>query len=323
MSAIYEPGNAIISPGNEIPSGGGFANYNAGFCATYNPPPIIGYNPPVLETPNYNTGSPATYTGNSVSGYNSGVGSTYNTGTVGGYNEGSVAGYSGNNANFSPGNPATYGGNNIATYNAAGNATFSPGNVSGYTGNFIASYNSGTENYNSPSITSYNPTNAASYNPPTITGYTAPSDGGGGGGGSVSIAAFMPIENKLAGQMIAGDELMLLSSDRNSTIVGEVISNRFSMQKLLTLVSESGIRLTISDNTPLTLMDGSMINSTEALDEYLPVLDQDGFRWEQIVEVIDAGTGTVATIFCENQCYAAGDEEGKYIFTHNTGVGKN
>ena len=141
---------------------------------------------------------------------------------------------------------------------------------------------------------------------------------GGGGGGSVSINAYMPLyQVKYAKDMVYGDDLLLLNSTRDGTKLGKVISNRISTQKLLTLISESGIRLTCSDNTPLTLKDGSAINSTEALNNELPVQDESGFRWEKIVEVLDAGVGEVATIYCEDQCYAAGDEDGKYIWTHN------
>lgn len=140
---------------------------------------------------------------------------------------------------------------------------------------------------------------------------------GGGGGGSVSINAYMPYTNKIAGAMTTGDPLLLLSDDGKGVVDGIVISNRISQQKLLTLVSSSGIRLTCSDNTPLTLQDGSCINSTEALGNLLPVQDSNGFRWEEIVEVVDAGQGNVATIFCDNQCYAAGDDPDRWIWTHN------
>lgn len=139
----------------------------------------------------------------------------------------------------------------------------------------------------------------------------------GGGGGSVSIKAYMPGSTKRARDFDVGDELLLLNTDRNGTMPGTVLSNRYSEQNLLTLVSESGIELTCSDNTPLTVEDGPGINSTEALGRRLPVLDEQGFRWEEIVEVRPAGRGMVATIYCKNQCYAAGDQPGRWILTHN------
>ena len=146
---------------------------------------------------------------------------------------------------------------------------------------------------------------------------TPPGGGGGGGGGSVWVNAYMPGSTKRARDFEVGDELLLLNTDRNGTMPGTVISNRHSEQNLLTLVSESGIELTCSDNTPLTLEDGSGINSTEALGVKLPVQDDGGFRWEEIVEVRPAGRGMVATIYCKNQCYAAGNEPGRWIWTHN------
>lgn len=143
--------------------------------------------------------------------------------------------------------------------------------------------------------------------------------GGGGGGGSVSASAYMPGHSfdVRAGDMHAGHSLELLNFTRDGVMTGEVISNRLSEQNLVTMVSASGIELTCSDNTPITLEDGSCINSTEVLNKRLPVQDENGFRWEEIVELRDAGRGMVATIFCDNQCYAAGDSPGRYIWTHN------
>lgn len=140
----------------------------------------------------------------------------------------------------------------------------------------------------------------------------------GGGSGSVSVTAFMPFMSKLAGQFEPGDSLMLLDEGGESYMSGTVVSNRVSLQKRVRLISSSGISLTCSDNTPLTLRDGTCINSTEALGVELPVYDKDGFRWEEIVSLEHLeNPGYVATIYCENQCYAAGDEPDRFIFTHN------
>ena len=160
----------------------------------------------------------------------------------------------------------------------------------------------------------YDPTGVAPALPP-VDPITTP--GIIGGGGSVSISAYIPMVYKLAGEAVTGDSLLLLNDERQGTKSGKVISNRISMQNLVTLVSASGISLTCSDNTPLTLEDGSSINSTEALGVRLPVQDNNGFRWEEIVEVRDAGRGNVATIYCMDQCYAAGDEPDRWIWTHN------
>jgi hypothetical protein len=154
----------------------------------------------------------------------------------------------------------------------------------------------------------------------TVTLTTIGGGGGGGGGGglgSVAARAFMPLVRKRAIEMTVGDQLLLLNETRNGYKTGTVSAIRSSTQKLVTLVSASGIRLTCSDNTPITLEDGSCINSTEANGHRLPVEDSDGFRWEEIVDVLDAGQGVVATISCENQCYAAGDVPGQWIWTHN------
>jgi hypothetical protein len=148
------------------------------------------------------------------------------------------------------------------------------------------------------------------------------SSGGGGGGGSVSVQAYLP-SGKVAGEVDVGDELSLLSTDRTTTVPGTVISNRTSLQPLVKLISRSGITLTCSDSTPVTLEDGSSTFASNVLNKKLPVQDDNGFRWEEIVSVTYAGMGYVATIFCENQCYAAGDAPGKYIWTHNDDQSKD
>lgn len=144
---------------------------------------------------------------------------------------------------------------------------------------------------------------------------------GGGGGGSISVNALLP--NGLNGSDIqVGDSLLVLNSSMDGYETSEVISTRKSMQRLVCLTSYSGITLTCSDNTPLTVRGGSTINSTEAAGYDLPVQDEDGFRWERIISVDDAGYGEVNTIFCDNQCYAAGDTEGRWIWTHNSNFAK-
>jgi hypothetical protein len=140
---------------------------------------------------------------------------------------------------------------------------------------------------------------------------------GAGGNDCVAASAYVPFHVKPAGELVPGDKLLLLADDRNSTKIGQVVSNKISINSAVTLVSKSGIRLTCSTNTPLTLTDGSMILSPEALGHRLPVEDENGFRWEEIVEVIDAGNIPVALIYCSDQCYAAGDAPNKWIWTHN------
>lgn len=155
--------------------------------------------------------------------------------------------------------------------------------------------------------------------------YTRDSGGsgtGGTGGGtdsSVAATAYLPLYNGLrtAIEFVPGDNLLLLNDTRDGTVVGTVINNRTSVQPMVRLVSKSGITLTCSTSTPVTYQDGSAGYVTEVLGKELPVQDEAGWRWEEIVAVEDAGYGVVCTIFCENQCYAAGDVPGRYIWTHN------
>ena len=56
---------------------------------------------------------------------------------------------------------------------------------------------------------------------------------------------------------------------------------------------------------------------TEALGCLLPVCDHRGFRFERIVAVEDAGERCVAHISASGATYAAGEQDGRYILTHN------
>lgn len=168
----------------------------------------------------------------------------------------------------------------------------------------------------------------------TLTGFSGSGGGtpppdpgpgdGGGGGGSVHLNAYVPglFTAKRAEECNEGTDLWLLNTTLDGYIPGKVISNRTSPQNLLRFTSQSGITLTLSDNTPLTLKDGSVVNSTEALGVQLPVLDHGEFRWETIISVEKVGAGLVSTIYCHDQCYAAGDVPNRYIFTHNSGIVK-
>ena len=146
--------------------------------------------------------------------------------------------------------------------------------------------------------------------------------GGGGGSSSVWVNSYLP-SGILSGDAQPGDDLLLLSPDYSGAVKGEVITTRTSTQQMVTLISESGIRLTVSDSTPLTLRNGGTLLSIHAVGAELPVQDENGFRWEKIVSVMPAGEGEVATIFCDNQCYAAGDAPDRFIWTHNQAVDKN
>ena len=47
------------------------------------------------------------------------------------------------------------------------------------------------------------------------------------------------------------------------------------------------------------------------------VQDDDGMRWETVIDIEYAGRLAVAPLKCHQRTYAAGDKPGAYIYTHN------
>ena len=169
-----------------------------------------------------------------------------------------------------------------------------------------------------------------------VSGGSGGGSGGGGGGGgvgptdpgtggtpgvedtpsSIAVSAFLPSGIR-AGDAQIGDGLLVLSADKTGYVAGSIASTRISTQQMVTLISASGIRLTVSAETPVTLGNGISLFARDAVGVELPVQDSTGFRWEKIVSVMPAGEGLVQTIYCNDQCYAAGDAPDRFIWTHN------
>jgi hypothetical protein len=85
------------------------------------------------------------------------------------------------------------------------------------------------------------------------------------------------------------------------------------------LTTESGITLSLSGNTPIELRNGRWIIAANSTNYSVPVLDSGEFRWEKVVLVEALGRRRVQQIFAHNSTYAAGDQIGRYILTHNYG----
>lgn len=119
-----------------------------------------------------------------------------------------------------------------------------------------------------------------------------------------------------------GDLLMVLEDD-GTYAPAPIEDIAFNREDCITLRSASGIELTVSKSTPVTLRDGSSIKAFAVQGHELPVMDGDDFRWEEIVEVKEAGVRPVARIYVGDRTYAAGNQPGRSIFTHNIPVNKN
>lgn len=156
-----------------------------------------------------------------------------------------------------------------------------------------------------------------------LTRATAGDSGGGavpGDTNCVLAEAFIPTDSGVmrARELRADQRVLALEeTKRESYHPIPVESNSVATSLCVTLTSESGISLTCARTTPVTLRDGSGILAPDSLGHDLPVLDEKGFRWEVIIEVSDAGAKEVAHVRCHQRVYAAGNETGRYIFTHN------
>lgn len=120
-----------------------------------------------------------------------------------------------------------------------------------------------------------------------------------------------------AREVAAGDRIVVLNATRDGTRAEEVESSHSGENDRVRIVMESGIAVTLSIDTPLTLRGRGFAIAANAAGRELPVKDERGFRWERCVAVLDAGFGEVAHIRCRQATYAAGDIAGRSILTHN------
>jgi hypothetical protein len=155
---------------------------------------------------------------------------------------------------------------------------------------------------------------------------TRASSGATGGGGfqggdnCVLAEAFVPTLHgvKKAKRVTISDQLSLLDEvSMEETLWGPVEKNYLAPSACVLLETESGIQLTCSVTTPVYFRDGTSTRAPHCLGKKLPVRDRDGFRWEQVVKVEDAGVQLVAHISCYQHIYAAGDDPERFIYTHN------
>lgn len=155
---------------------------------------------------------------------------------------------------------------------------------------------------------------------------TRATSGGTGGGGTpggmdcVSAAAWVSasVGAVLAELAAVGEPIRTLCE---RTLSGSEMSpverNSSTVEPCVTLVTESGIRLTLAAGTPLTLEDLRVVYASQGRNHRVPVEDESGFRWERIVSVEYAGPRRVAHISVGGRTYAAGDEPHRLIYTHN------
>lgn len=118
-----------------------------------------------------------------------------------------------------------------------------------------------------------------------------------------------------AREIVAGDMLRVLSEDRTGTRWEACTSNDVAPAEAVQIRALNGFTLTCSITTPLTLRDGSTVLAPGAAGKWLPIFDG-ALSWSPVT-VAPVGEIEVAHIRCSQATYAAGDEPGRSILTHN------
>ncbi|ATI54180.1 hypothetical protein CP552_00210 [Sphingomonas melonis] len=138
----------------------------------------------------------------------------------------------------------------------------------------------------------------------------------GGGINCVHVDAWLT-DMLQAGDAQVGDEIMVLTEHRETWEPARVERSYVAESHCVRITTVSGIKLTLSEDTPVTLQDGREIWVREIVGEEVAVLDHGAFRWEEVIGLEEIGQQPVARLSVWSGTYAAGDEKGRMIFTHN------
>lgn len=138
----------------------------------------------------------------------------------------------------------------------------------------------------------------------------------GGGVNCVHIDSWLT-DDLQAGDAQVGDPIMVLTEHRETWEPALVERSYVAESYCVRITTSSGIKLTLSEDTPITLRDGREIWVREVLNEDVAVLDDGAFRWEPVLNIEEIGVQPVARLSCWSGTYAAGDKKGRMIFTHN------
>ncbi len=115
-----------------------------------------------------------------------------------------------------------------------------------------------------------------------------------------------------------GDRVRVLTEDREGTEWIEVTHNSIDWNRVVRITTFDGVMLTLSINTWLTCRDGHLVMAANAHMVRVPVIDEDGrLDWRACTVEALEGDYDVAHIKCHSRTYAAADEPGSMILTHN------
>lgn len=145
----------------------------------------------------------------------------------------------------------------------------------------------------------------------------------GSNGNCVFIECVLP-SGKKAGNAKVGDALVLMNKNGDGMFNYRVTAIRQAMAQCATITTESDISLTCSYTTPIAFrkkksskVEFKPLGELGILGRYVPVMDNEKFRWELVTGLKHRGLLPVALLSCDNGVYAAGDQPDRFIFTHN------
>jgi hypothetical protein len=131
------------------------------------------------------------------------------------------------------------------------------------------------------------------------------------------LASGLPV-----GEAVVGSPLKMMHPDGSGTYDGAVQRIRLHPQQpCVRFETVSGITLTLSESTPIAVLRDAGVEYLIAVDvidgDVLPVEDDAGFRWEALARIDDRGDLPVSLLTANDGVYAAGDVQGRMIYTHN------
>lgn len=151
---------------------------------------------------------------------------------------------------------------------------------------------------------------------------TTPADGaggtgGGGGGGDPCVVQEAFLSNGTPASAVENGDGIAVLDGLGVGVEPIWMAGRTVDAECVRLTTESGITLTLSSDTPVPVNACDAFPASAVLGEQVAVLDGDEFRWETVTEVEPVGVRTVRRISFGGKSFAAGDQQGRYIMSHN------
>lgn len=147
------------------------------------------------------------------------------------------------------------------------------------------------------------------------------SGGGGGGRGGYCVVSDSWLPGDIMAAQISEDtHLMILDYSTMDRVIMARCIRRFRHQDdvdCVRIVTKRGVELCVSEATPLTLQDRSVVNVLHGIGAEIPTVIGNDFRWDPIMEIVNIGKRRVTHIDAGGLTFAAGQIKGRWALTHN------